>query len=383
MFTGAVLSLILKAKLKGYFNLFDLEHPAIGYEAGCYAKVLPIGKMTTSTLAKVFESIIETYYILNVNGMFKERDIPKNSKIIHEKVSLLKNIFDIESVDLYKRANWNLISFKLEEASITVFKSCHEAIDKILSNFISKEKVIHGISGIHLELDKMNRFVTNESLNKGDKILSILEQSNHKAGWQAIENHIYLFGDEYIVEIYDPSNIKITNNELELLQKLQMHLNKNVIFEWQPSINGGRFQDFIREVLSENLEVVRVREVGTANEPDGGRDLEITLLALQNFYDTGAYSTKNIIVQCKAYNKNVGANDVINIRDTIEHYDADGYWLVVSKDVTRSLYDRLDKMRKKGDYWIDWWGKTEIEQQLRRNLHIVNKYPDILSYKVF
>lgn len=378
--TGMVLSLVLKSKLKKYLNSFDLENPAIGYEPGCYAKVLPIGKVTPFILEKVFESIVETHKILFENHLFNERDMLIDNKPLLERIELLKNIFKVEDVDLYKREDWNLISFELEELGVTAYKISSETISRILKNINKDEKLIQGISGVHLELEGNNRFVTNNNLSKGDKVLSILDQSNDKYEWYATENHIYLFGHEFIVEVYDPPNVQIDNSELELLQELQMHANKNVVFEWSKSINGTRFQEFIREILLKHREVIRVREVGGANEADGGRDLEVTILALQNFYITGAYSTKNVIVQCKAYSKNVGNNDVFNIRDTIEDFEANGYWLIVSNGITRSLYDRLDKMRKKGNYWIEWWGKTEIEQQLRRNLYIVDKFPDIVSY---
>jgi hypothetical protein len=67
------------------------------------------------------------------------------------------------------------------------------------------------------------------------------------------------------------------------------------------------------------------------------------------------------------------------IRDTIEHYNADGYLLVVSSDLTTELTEYLEKLRNGGKYWVEWWTRTEIEHKLRMNLDIVSRFPKIVQ----
>jgi len=40
--------------------------------------------------------------------------------------------------------------------------------------------------------------------------------------------------------------------------------------------------------------------------------------------------------------------------------------------------DHLADMCRRGRWWVDWWGKTEIEARLRRQPEVVSRYPDIV-----
>jgi hypothetical protein len=83
-------------------------------------------------------------------------------------------------------------------------------------------------------------------------------------------------------------------------------------------------------------------------------------------------------VQCKALMKNVGLSDVRDIRDSLDHYDSDGFLLVASRQITSSLFDRLDQMRRRGDYDVEWWTRAEIEDRLRRNLEMAARFTDLV-----
>jgi hypothetical protein len=88
---------------------------------------------------------------------------------------------------------------------------------------------------------------------------------------------------------------------------------------------------------------------------------------------------RRIIVQCKALSKSVGKSKIPDVRDMLEHYDAQGYLLAASGDVGATAIDYLLGLRTRGDFFTDWWGRHEIEDRLRRNPDVANRYPDMVN----
>ena len=108
--------------------------------------------------------------------------------------------------------------------------------------------------------------------------------------------------------------------------------------------------------------------MGDCNNADGGRD--ILLFKPDNTLT---------ICQCKAYQKNIGKHNVTDIRDTLDHYGANGFFLSVSEGITTHLIDHLCVLKQK--YSVDWWSKREIFSLLRQHPHIADSYTDILEIK--
>ncbi len=48
-------------------------------------------------------------------------------------------------------------------------------------------------------------------------------------------------------------------------------------------------------------------------------------------------------------------------------------------NLTVQLIDHLDGLRRRGLYWIDWWGRRELDRRLRNHADLVNRYPDLLK----
>ncbi len=115
--------------------------------------------------------------------------------------------------------------------------------------------------------------------------------------------------------------------------------------------------------------MAKVRLVGKTNNADGGRDI----LVYERINDEG----KLTIVQCKAYKNSVNKHHVMDIRDTIEHYDASGFFLATSSNITTQLNDYLIKLKNK--FEIDWWTEREIFMLLKQYPIIVNEYEDLLT----
>lgn len=78
-------------------------------------------------------------------------------------------------------------------------------------------------------------------------------------------------------------------------------------------------------------------------------------------------------------NLTINKSNVIDIRDTIEMYNAAGYMLAVSSNITTPLIDHLCKLKEKYD--VDWWTEREIFQRLRQYPILLNRYSDIIQMK--
>jgi hypothetical protein len=87
---------------------------------------------------------------------------------------------------------------------------------------------------------------------------------------------------------------------------------------------------------------------------------------------------RTLVVQCKAWSRAVGKNELPDIRDTLDRHEASGI-LIVALSVRRSLVEHLAILRKR-NIWADYWGRGEIEEQLDANPDLVRKYPDIVSF---
>lgn len=83
------------------------------------------------------------------------------------------------------------------------------------------------------------------------------------------------------------------------------------------------------------------------------------------------------IVQCKAYRHSVNKSHVTDKRDTLENYEANGYFLVTSSSITSPLLDHLTKLRSK--FEVEWWTEREIFKLLRQYPIIVNDYMDLIE----
>ncbi|HEX8211774.1 MAG TPA: restriction endonuclease [Longimicrobium sp.] len=154
-------------------------------------------------------------------------------------------------------------------------------------------------------------------------------------------------------------------------------------FRWSESIDDERFELLIMELVRREPSVLWVRKVGSSKDRDGGRDLLATwttppLPGEALSLDETPSRERRVIVQCKAYRRPVDKSRVRDIRDLLEHHDANGYLLAVSSTITSGLFDHLDHLRRRGRFWIDWWTRTEIEEKLQAHPDIIGWFSDVV-----
>lgn len=156
---------------------------------------------------------------------------------------------------------------------------------------------------------------------------------------------------------------------------------------WNEDLSDQRFEELIGELLKAERGVVRVRQIGNTREADDGRDYIAEWIAphVSSLLDTKIEISEemlsesvDVVIQVKIRRRGVSRSDAPGLRDTIEHHNCSGMLFVAFPNVTTTLNDHLQKLRRQGDWWIDWWNKADIEDRLRRNTDIAKRYEDLV-----
>ncbi len=207
-----------------------------------------------------------------------------------------------------------------------------------------------------------------------------------------LESHCVFVGMQSIVAI--AADCGIRSFETERTKFLVRRSAENAVFsvdyafEWTERIDGGRFEDLVYALLEREKGVAWVRQAGPTRERDGGRDFIARWLISSGHGLDGSASNgipepailKSIVVQVKAHQPSVGKAKVVDIRDTIERHDAEGYFLVAFPQPANSLVEHLVALARRGT-WTDWWDRAQIESRLRLNLDLLARFSDLVVQK--
>lgn len=175
----------------------------------------------------------------------------------------------------------------------------------------------------------------------------------------------------------------------------QVFFSESVIV-WQVPLVAGDFEKLCLDLLRREPGVIRAKPVGTANDRDGGRDILVdwdipTPHAPKaddqspddkNEIKFGGTKTLRVIAQVKSRLKTIGKNHVRDIRDTVEHYQADGFLLIAYPRISSALVDHLDTLGSQNKTRTDWWEISDIEERLRRHPDIAKRYPSLMTLHV-
>lgn len=304
----------------------------------------------------------------------------------------MKNIFgedfNSSACNYIKRKNedWEWVYNDAIGISSINFKK--EICNKLLSIILDEE--IDRISGINRDIicyKSKIYAIDKEKFEYAKKILRYYGENRYTI--IAIRNKFFVISEHNIISISDECGFSKVMDEKKLIRERRRLENKilfggELSFEWNDKIDGGRFEDLIRDMLSKEMYISRIRKAGPTNQPDNGLDLIIEYIDFNNQKCNEGekpFQIKKIIGQCKAYKGTVGKGDVTDIRDTLDYYDAQGYWLFVSSQISVHLSEYLQKLRDKDIYLIDWWNRAEIEEVLRNYPEIIESYKDVIKIK--
>lgn len=218
------------------------------------------------------------------------------------------------------------------------------------------------------------------TFNKGLKYLDICEGKTEHRQVIPLENACLFLGERTLITIYKDCSAERFYEEKEAIEKNRKAENlvffSNAKINWKENPNPNDMESLAADLLSEEAGVVSVKQVGATNDRDGGKDLIINVLGHGSDEQVKEH---RVLVQVKCRAQSVGKRDVQDIRDTVDHHDADGYLLLAYPRITSQLFDNLDKMKTTKRFYIDWWIKQDWEERLRRLPHIAQRYPSVLT----
>lgn len=342
-------------------------------------------------IKKIINSTYLTAFLMDNVFSYTEPHKP-NPSLYHEKAIKIATILGVGE----KNENFNYMArkqpfwgwFRSFDTGISVFELGEHIISKLryLICELYNPKKLDGIDKKIILTDGIGNAIDLKKLSKGLEILDLLEGKISDIEVIPIEDRFFIFGKQYIISVDDDCSDKTYKYELKAIKRRQEFENSVLFpiteFVWNTKINGERFEKMIRDLFAADPNVRWVKRVSSGTQGDGGRDLELEKVFKKAFVADSTeppYVIKKILVQCKAYQSNVNKSNVRDIRDTIDMHRADGYHLVVSSQLTTQLFDYLSSLRDRG-MLIDWWTRDDIEDLLRVNPEIANRYPDIVTF---
>lgn len=274
-------------------------------------------------------------------------------------------------------------------SAVQIDESAAIALKTALSAFQATS--VYGVNARLYRSQRIRNVAEDKALAQLNLLVSEIDGSARPPLVIPVDSHLIAIGERSLAAVrswsgrnsYDAAHDELTTRRAEEARLLF----GDHICRWSEVIDDGRFELLVYDLLAAERGVRRVRQVRASREPDDGRDL---LVEWSTAPDRGGNTWKdktglklsavrNIVVQVKVRQRGVNRGDLRGLRDTIEHYRCDGLLIVGYPRLTVPLQNHLDELRRKGDWWIDWWSRSELEERLRRHPEIAARYPDIVT----
>jgi len=316
------------------------------------------------------------------------RDYKITPELDHSKNKLLKSTSRV-NYGTRNVPNWNYFYDIKNEITIIKSEGIAEFFEIILKSRICNEDKIYGINGEFFISGGLKNFIPDSIKSEFRKYFKGLGKNIavNKIEFVPLENMIVSVSSPYIIALgkltgefrYKAEREKVKkrhNKESELLFPIDL-------FEWNESICPDQFENLIKRLLERESRVASVRKNSPINQGDKGRDLliewNIIDVKSRSEYES-AFLTKKVVGQCKASKNTVGKNKVLDIRDTIDTHNADGFFLAVSTQISAPMTEKLEDLKSKG-IWTEWWNKDDIEMRLSKNQDLIPLFPKVLKAK--
>lgn len=409
-----VISLMFASCLRSFksgisCSLFDIPHPAIEDEIwGRY--IMPQqtpGFIGISTWKQVQEAVLDLIGMLaawrEVFWSFascpceecckrNQVDNYREYQISEEIAFSITETFNPPSrTNSGSRARPNWMFFYDIDHEVTIIKSTElstylEQIDYLGNR---KPEFVQGMNGKLIIEGEIKNFISKSSYKVLNKLFRSLIKNYKQSDCQIfpMENMIVSVVNPYIIGLGRLSGINEFKYERERL-RLRHNQESRLLFpistfEWEDRVCPNQFEALVKTLLEREPTIKTVRKPAPMNQGDKGRDLLIEWYVIN---PTIASETQpptsliKVVGQCKASQKTVGKNKVLDIRDTLESHNSDGFFLAVSTQISAALTEKLEELRSKG-IWTFWWNRDDIETLLSKNQDLIPQFPKVLRAK--
>lgn len=384
--------------------LYDVEHPAAEMpESEVYARyiafmqpegILSLSEDTVDRLTEILLAI--AIYEAHLGGYlaFSPNAVDRYS---FQEETLLRWVTNVRAAlgqtedaeaSYCSRTNPQWMFYRSRAVGATV---CYSPITtKQLRKVINASvawKELDGPTVKFFKSEQSHNAVPHHEIERGRRIICQLEGTIDVLKLVPLENRLIVLGNEHLVFLeVDCSRDVYNGGRQEIIARQRQEqdiLFNGRVYKWAERIDGTRFEEFARDLLSRRRGIVHVRKTSVTNEGDAGADLlciwDVPALAdVMRTEGDAPIERRTVVVQCKAWSRAVGKSDVTDIRDTLERHDASGI-LVIAPSVRHSLSEHLAVLRRR-NIWADYWGRGELEEQLDSNPDLVRKYADLVTY---
>jgi len=254
---------------------------------------------------------------------------------------------------------------------------------------VGRWRVVPEPEGTFVVSEGTRNYVSATAHRTAAQLLKRVEPGSHTQPFTLlIENRLFIAGKEHLLVLgrecgrqrFDAARQKLRSRYEQESQVLFPPTS----FEWRSRIDDNQFELLVRELLHRVKGISWIRRASAGRERDAGRDLiaEFMLGPLDLVQTTDKprlFQRKRVVVQCKAFAATVGKSRVRDIRDTVEYHRAEGYFLVVSSQLSSGLIDHLCRMREEGTFYVDWWTRAELEDELAKHPDILERYHSVVT----
>lgn len=326
---STLLSVFLKLNFDISCALYDVPHPAIETSCEIYARyIIPqqinsgFNELNETAKEKVIELLVGVHAFERIfwrmvgcpcDDCRKELNPPYDcsyefdddwDKTVQRSLGSKSRQLSLSSRYL---PTWNY--YKNYSSHTSVIKSITLCVFLKLQ---SKKnlKAIKTISGINRDLhitENCSNFTAQKIKKKIYSTLKTIDNlEEKKIHIIQLENITVAVGREHLLFIENLGGLYKFNEEKELVRQRRLSENEwlfkptNLI--WAKNIDGGKFEELIKDLLEREPDVTWIRKVSHTNEQDGGRDLiaewRTSPLTGEKLEESkNPYKTRRIIVQ--------------------------------------------------------------------------------------
>lgn len=377
-----------------------VPHPAVDEPAGIYARVMSFERdglvgcaAAAAQLAKLRDIVLACmmgfrYVALSLPGPHRI-DWEAATPFAKRLCKAIGKRIDAASVNYSGRKEPNWRWFHEARLGVSLFHA--DGIGELARAYAEKRdqktRYVDGPNA-RLAMGEVHRYaIPHAQLALATQLIGIVESSQTpQFSVFPAENCFIAASQNALLQIFADCGSEAAILEIEAVRKRHVTerevLFRRQVVQWNDQISDDRFEELTHALLFVESGVQRVRRIGKARDPDGGRDLEADWMLRSPAPPLdpieSPFLLRRVLVQCKALKSTVGKSHVRDIRDTVEHHDASGYLLVVLSTCSAPLVAHLNKLRQEGRCWVDWWTRDQLEDRLRQHPDVASRFPDIL-----
>jgi hypothetical protein len=291
-----------------------------------------------------------------------------------------------------EKINPDWLYFRSTEAGLSIYK-CPPII-RIIKVFHSqgsdKTKTIDGPTATLFDSKNIKNVVSFDNARLAKSLLLILDNTTDIL-ILAQENFTSFIGTDNIVTLQNDGTLNNYFDQSEKIFERQRNeiqflgTSRKIIWNIENRNDSAIFEDLVQELLYREPNIKSAHKLGPAFQPDGGRDLLVEYIVPTNTGNEDApQELKTMIVQCKTKLKStksqtIGMNAVTHVPHLLTVHKPDAYRLIVNTQITVGLTDYLIALKGEGKTSIDYWQSFQLDERLRLNPDILNRYSSIVT----